>query len=98
MLKQRSSLISRDAALTAPAAQDEVARYVSAKQNHGPTGQQRRRLSDKLEKLVDEAKRVGDAATVTQVRGVLAGALRRSRNHIGPDRRAPEVPDGAAEQ
>ncbi len=98
MVKQLSSLVSRDARLWASGDQNEVPRYISAKGNNGPAFLQRRRLSDKLDRLVDDAERFGDASVATQLLSVLEGTRRRSRDRIERERRVPEDPQRTPEQ
>ena len=92
MVKQLSSLVSKDARLWASGDQNEVPRYISAKGNNGSAIPQRRRLSDKLDRLVDDAERFGDASIATHLLSVLEGTRRRSRDQIERERRAPEAP------
>lgn len=92
MVKRLSSLVSRDARLWAPGERLEVPKYISAKEDSGPDVPLRRRLSDKLGRLVDDAERVGNASIATQLLTVLEGTRRRSRNSIEKERRTPEGP------
>ena len=98
MAKQLSSLVSRDARLWPSGDQNEVPRYISAKGDNGPAIPPRRRLSDRLDRLVDDAVRFGDALVATQLLSVLEGTRRRSRDQIERDRRTSEARPRMPEQ
>ena len=98
MAKQLSSLVSRDARLWSSGDQNEVPRYISAKGNNGPAISQRRRLSDRIDRLVDDAERFGDALVATQLLSVLERTRRRSRDQIERERRTSEVSHRMPEQ
>ena len=98
MGKQFSSLLSRDARFWPSGDQNEVPRYISAKGNNGPTTPPRRRLSDKLDHLVDDAKRAGDASVAAQILSLLEGTRQRTRDQIEWERRIPEAPQKVPEQ
>ena len=91
MRKQRKWLSHRGAALMAPSEQRRVDRYVPPEPVNCPTTEQRRRLADRLQSLLGDARRCADVEAAGQIQHILEGLRQRARGGVGHDRREPHA-------
>jgi hypothetical protein len=87
MPKQRKWLILRGASLMAPSEHRRVERYVPPGPVNCPTTQQSRRLADRLETLLGDARQCADVEAAGQIQHILEGLRQRTRGRAGHDRR-----------
>ncbi len=88
MPRHRKWLILRGASLMAPSEQRRVDRYVPPAPTDGPSNGQQRRLADRLQGLLGDARRHADVEAEDQIQHILERLRRRARGGAGQDRRA----------
>ena len=91
MPKPRKWLILRGASLMAPSEHRRVERYVPPEPVNCPTTQQNRRLADKLQSLLGDARQCADVEAAGQIQHILEGLRQRARGRTGHDRRVPHA-------
>jgi len=91
MPRQRKWLILRGVSLMAPSEQRRVDRYVPPEPGTCPTARQHRRLADRLQSLLGDARQCADVEAADQIQHILEGLRQRGRGGAGHDRRGPHA-------